>query len=46
MGGKDAPDYIFIDVDSKRLIDLLCDPWTAEARVAPFQFDNGLDEFG
>jgi len=36
MGGKDTLDHIFIDIDSKGLIDLLCDPWTTKSWVASF----------
>jgi hypothetical protein len=36
MGGKDTPDNIFIDVDTKGFIGLLSDPWTAEPWVVPF----------
>ena len=45
MGSKDAPDHIFIDIDSKGLIDLLSDPWAAETWVTLLHFDDGLDEF-
>ena len=45
MRGEDAPHHIFIDIGSKRFIDLLCDAWTAKTRVALFYFDDGLDEF-
>ena len=46
MSGQDTPDHILIDVDSKGFIDLLSDPWTAKSRIASFQFDDGLNEFG
>jgi hypothetical protein len=45
MCGEDAPDHIFIDFDSERFVDLLRDPWTSKPWVAPFQFNDGLDEF-
>ena len=42
---QDAPDYIFIDVDSERFVALLRYPGTAKPRVTHFQFDDGFDEF-
>ena len=45
MDGKDTPHHIFIDVGSKGLIDLLCDPWAAKPWVTLLHFDDGLDEF-
>src|SRR4029077_11843638 len=35
---------VFIDVDPKRLRDDARNPWTAEARIARLEFDDGLDE--
>jgi len=44
MGGEDTPDHLFIDVDSKRFVDLLRDPWASELWIASFQFDDSLNE--
>ncbi len=38
--------YVFVDVDAKCFVDLLCDPWAAKPWVALFQLNDGLDEFG
>jgi hypothetical protein len=46
MFGKDTPHDIFVNIGTKGSVDLLSDAWTAEARVAPFQFDDSLDELG
>ena len=46
MCGEDAPQLIFIDIGSKRFIDLLRDPWAAKPWIALFHFDDCLDEFG
>jgi len=43
--GKDTPDHIFIDVDSKGLIDLLCYPRAAKPRVALLQLHDRLNEY-
>jgi hypothetical protein len=45
MRGEDASRYVFIDVDAKCLVDLLCDPWAAKPWVTLFQLDDGLDKF-
>jgi hypothetical protein len=45
MCGEDTPHYIFIDVDSERFVDLLCDPRASEPWLASFQLNDGLDEF-
>jgi hypothetical protein len=44
MCGKDTPHYIFIDVDSERFVDLLCDSRASESWIALLQFDDSLDE--
>ena len=44
MCGEDAPHHIFIDIGTKRFINLLSDPWAAEPRVALFYLDDGLYE--
>ena len=36
MCGEDTPNHIFIEVDSKCLIDLLRDPWTTKPWVESF----------
>ena len=45
MCGEDTPHCIFIDVISKRVVDLLCDPWASESWIALLKFDDSLDEF-
>jgi len=30
MCGKDPPDHILVDVEAKRFVDLLRDPWASE----------------
>ena len=45
MCGEDTPHYIFINVDSERVVDLLCDPGASESWIALLQFDDCLDEF-
>ncbi len=45
MCGEDTPHYIFIDVDYERVVDLLCDSWASESRIALLQFDVSLDGF-
>ena len=45
MYGEDAPHHIFIDIDTKRFINLLCYPWAAKPWVTLFHLDDGLDEF-
>jgi hypothetical protein len=46
MIGKDTLYEIFINIGAERFVDLLRNPWTAEAWIALLQFDDGLDEFG
>jgi len=43
--GEDTPYHIFIDVGTECFVDLLREPRTSESRIAPFQFEDGLDEF-
>ncbi len=38
--GEHASDYVFVDVDSERFVDLLCDSWASEAGITSFQFNN------
>jgi hypothetical protein len=45
MHSEDVPHPIFIDIGSKRFIDLLCDVWAAKTRVTLLHFNDGLDEF-
>jgi hypothetical protein len=45
MRGEDASHYVFIDVDAKCSVDLLCDPWAARPWVTLFQLNDGLDKF-
>ena len=45
MRGEDASHYVFIDVDAKCLVDLLCDPRSAKPWVTLFQLIDGLDKF-
>ena len=42
---QDAPDDILIDLDTEGVGDLLGNPRAAETRIAPFQLDNGVDQF-
>ena len=44
MCGEDTPHYIFINVDSERVVDLLCNPGASESWIALLQFDDCLDE--
>ena len=44
MCGKNAPDHIFVDVESKCFVDLLRDAWASERWIASFQFDDGVDQ--
>jgi hypothetical protein len=44
MCGKDASHHIFIDVGTKRFINLLCDPWAAKPWFTLLHFDDGPDE--
>jgi hypothetical protein len=44
MHSEDAPHHIFIDIGSKRFIDLLRYPRAAKPWVALFHLDDGLDE--
>ena len=43
--GEDTPDHIFIDVESKCFVNLLCDPWTSEPWITPLHFYDSPDEF-
>jgi len=42
--GKHASDHVFIDIHSKRLVDLLGDSGAAEAGITLFQFNNNTNE--
>ena len=44
MFGPHAVHDVLVDVDPKGPRDDTRDPWTAEARIARFEFDNGLNE--
>jgi hypothetical protein len=41
---RDGPDYILIDIDAKRMCDLLRDPRTAETRITALHLYNRRDE--
>jgi hypothetical protein len=41
VSGKDTPNHVFIDVESKRFVDLLSDPRASKARITSLQFDDG-----
>ena len=45
MGGEHTPDCILVDVESKRLVDLLSDPRATEKGIPSLQFNDGPDEF-
>jgi hypothetical protein len=38
--GEHASDYVFVDVDSERFVDLLCNPGAAKLGITLFQFNN------
>ena len=38
--GEHASNHVFIDVDSKRFVDLLRDPGAAKLDITLFQFNN------
>ena len=38
-------DYILVDSDAKRKVDLLRDAWATEGGIASFHVDNGINEF-
>jgi len=45
VGCQYPPYNISIDRDTKRTINLLCDSWTSKMWIAPFHFDNCIDDF-
>ena len=42
--GKHTSDHVFIDVGSKRFVDLLIDPRTAVRGISLLHFNDGLDK--
>ena len=42
--GEYASDHIFIDVESKRFVDLLRDSWATKSGIALFQFNNNQNK--
>ena len=42
---ENSPDNIFVEFQSECQIDLLCDSRAAEAMVASFHFDYGINDF-
>ena len=38
-------DDVFVDIDAKGVLNLLCDAGTANAGVAAFELDDRVDEF-
>jgi hypothetical protein len=40
-----SPDNIFVKIQAKCEVNLLGDPGAAEPRVAPFEFNNGINYF-
>ena len=42
--GEHTSDNVFIDVESERFVDLLCDSRASESWIALLQFDDSLDE--
>ena len=45
MVSENAPDNILVKIQTKRQVDLLCDPGAAEPRVAPLHGYNCIDDF-
>ena len=41
---EDASNDMFVDLDAKRLGYDQCGPWTAEARIAALEFNDGTNE--
>jgi len=42
--GEHAVHDVLVDVDAERVRDDAGNPWTAEARIARLEIDDGLDE--
>ena len=42
---ENSPDNIFVEFQSECQIDLLCDSRAAEAMIASFHFDYGINDF-
>ena len=42
--GEHASNHVFIDVDSKRFVDLLRDPGAAKLGITSFQFNNDYNQ--
>ena len=45
MNAQDTANHIFVDFNAESQRDLLCDAGTTPVGIAPFQFNDCLDEF-
>ena len=43
---QNTTDDVFIDLKTKRLGQVLCNPGTPKTGIAPFEFTDGLNQFG
>ncbi len=44
MGSETSPDNIFVNIQTKRHVNLLCDSGATESQVAPLHLDNRVDK--
>jgi hypothetical protein len=45
MCGQNSADHIFVEVDAKRLGQVLRDLRAAKSGITPFEFTDGSDQF-